>query len=65
VLNKALSHRDAWAKRKGYASQEAKQLYVESLLKVSQRRCAFKSIMLIDYIRRLFASLAIGHKPLL
>jgi acyl-CoA-binding protein len=26
---------DAWAKRKGYASQEAKQLYVESLLKVS------------------------------
>ncbi|UZJ54012.1 hypothetical protein CBS101457_003332 [Exobasidium rhododendri] len=28
---------DAWAKRKGYASQDAKQLYVESLLKTLRR----------------------------
>lgn len=28
--------RDAWAKRRGLGSQDAKQLYVESMLRVSQ-----------------------------
>ncbi|PWN90739.1 ACBP-domain-containing protein [Acaromyces ingoldii] len=28
---------DAWAKRKGMGSQDSKQLYVESMLRVSQR----------------------------
>lgn len=31
------NHRDAWAKRKGMGSQDSKQLYVESMLRVSQR----------------------------
>lgn len=58
-------NRDAWAKRKGLASQDAKQLYVESMLRVSRkaRRMTKTRCMRSDVLLTLSFLLSVTSAP--